>query len=188
VAVDSRTGKTVFNGDGIENQVTVDPITSELLNDPDQAIDIVHNHPSSADTPIGSSLSPPDILTLSQPGERSVTAVLEDGSYFTASRNGGDLGSLFGANDFAVQIGMEQPLVAYQWKTMSDVVNSAVEAGKITKGEGEILGFHSMWLHAADEGLMDYHYHLVGDVAKTVISHQDVIRSLMRKLDTAGRG
>jgi hypothetical protein len=183
VAIDKE-GRFVFRTDGSDNEVRLDPVTNDKLEDPNEAIDIVHNHPPQPEVPgmLGSSLSPPDVMTLNGPGERSVTAVTHDGSYFTASRVDMDkLRALFTPQTVLDEMIGISP-IGRQWQNMNSVLTPYEDSGKLSRADAEILGFHSMWLGVAKAGYLNYDYHLSEEASKIVTAHQEVVDKVIDKV------
>lgn len=75
IAIDRKTGLAIEHLSGEENEVNYSPRLMEALQNPENSIDLYHNHPDN-ETPLG----PEDITSLAYPGVNEIFAHSTDGS------------------------------------------------------------------------------------------------------------
>jgi phage-related protein (TIGR01555 family) len=187
-------GTVVGRSTGSENQVTVDEETGNLLDDPANQIDVVHNHPGE---PV--SLSPQDVSTLQAPGERSVTAVTADGSVFKASKSAmGDEGleKLFGrpvAYDggakwqrASVHDAIEQT-IHESLDPMADPLSTSPDR-LVNQTDANAIFFHMSWQQADKLGLIKYEGKLGPRAQASFDRHAALVAKIQRELDKETTG
>jgi hypothetical protein len=79
VMLDAKTGETLDAGNGTINNLILTDAMMALINDSNNAVRLIHNHPKSL------SFSMEDLVIASQPGADSIEAVGHDGAWYKAS-------------------------------------------------------------------------------------------------------
>jgi len=165
VLLDAKTGETLDAGNGTINNLILTDAMMALINDSNNAVRLIHNHPKSL------SFSMEDLVIASQPGADSIEAVGHDGAWYKARLK---------INNSVL---LEEKLMGINTEVMN-CLGQLVSSKKITLDSAGGIYHHVVNLILAKSGSMDYKYQLSTSKARMWITFETEFNAIVDEVVT----